>query len=138
MNQVFLDSSYFKALIDEFDDFHKIAFLIFSELNEHKSELITTNYIVDETLTLLRVKKNLDAAILLRDLIRAGSPIITIYRITPEDDADAWSWFTNSWSRLSFTDCTSFAVMKRLGLTHVATFDKHFSLAGFTIVSEKS
>lgn len=134
MNQVFLDSSYFKGLIDETDDFHNKATHIFSLLNEQKSQLITTNYIIDESLTLLRVKRNLDAAIHLRDLIQAGNPTITIYRVTSEDDADAWNWFMKDWSRLSFTDCVSFAVMKRLELTHAATFDQHFQRAGFTIV----
>lgn len=134
MNHVFLDSSYFKALIDEVDDFHKESSKIFSLLNEQKSQLVTTNYIVDETLTLLRVKKNLHAAMHLRDLIKAGSPTISIYRVTSEDDADAWIWFVKDWSRLSFTDCTSFAVMKRMGITKVATFDHHFTQAGFTIV----
>ncbi len=135
MNHVFIDSSYFKALIDEADDFHKEATHIFSLLNVQKAQLVTTNYIIDETLTLLRVKKNLQAAMHLRDMINAGSPTITIYRVTSEDDSDAWNWFVKDWSRLSFTDCTSFAIMKRLGLTHVATFDKHFTQAGFAIVS---
>ena len=134
MNHVFLDSSYFKALIDKDDDFHKEAIDIFTLLNEQKTQLITTNYIIDETLTLLRVKKNLQSVIKLRDMINAGSPIITIYRVISEDDADAWHWFVKNWSWLSFTDCVSFAVMKRLDLTHVATFDQHFKRAGFTIV----
>ena len=134
MNQVFLDSSYFKALIDDVDDFHKEAKDIFSLLNEQKTQLVTTNYIIDETLTLLRVKRNLQSAIKLRDMINAGSPTITIYRVISEDDADAWQWFVSDWSRLSFTDCVSFAVMKRLEITHVATFDQHFKRAGFIIV----
>lgn len=134
MNHVFLDSSYFKALIDEVDDFHNEATNIFSLLNEQEAQLVTTNYIIDETLTLLRVKKNLQSAMHLRDMIKAGSPTITIYRVTSEDDSDAWNWFVNDWSRLSFTDCVSFAVMKRTGITKVATFDQHFQRAGFTIV----
>ena len=32
---------------------------------------------------------------------------------------------------LSFTDCVSFAVMKRLGIGRAAAFDRHFSRAGF-------
>ncbi|MFA7234316.1 MAG: hypothetical protein WC076_09405 [Terrimicrobiaceae bacterium] len=31
----------------------------------------------------------------------------------------------------SFTDCTSFAVMRRLGLVEAATSDSHFQAAGF-------
>ena len=134
MNQVFVDSSYFKALIDKDDDFHNTAIDIFSLLKKQKTHLITTNYIVDETLTLLRAKTNLQAATKLRDMINIGSPTITIYRVASGDDADAWYWFMKNWSKLSFTDCVSFSVMKRLDLTHVVTFDQHFRRAGFTIV----
>lgn len=139
MNHVFLDTSYFKALIDEADDFHQEGIQVFTLLNGQKAQLITTNYIIDETLTLLRVKKNLQAAMKLRDLISVGSPTISIYRVISEDDAAAWDWFVKDWSHLSFTDCVSFAVMKRLEISHVATFDLHFKRAGFTILrpSEK-
>ena len=135
MTPVFVDSSYFKALLDENDDFHKKALDIFADLTQQKEQLITTNYILNETLTLLRAKVNLEAAFKLRDFLNAGSPILTIYRVTSEDDVNAWSWFSKDWSKLSFTDCVSFAVMKRLEIARVATFDKHFTQAGFTIVS---
>ena len=34
----------------------------------------------------------------------------------------------------SFTDCTSFAVMRQLRLTEVLTLDDHFSQMGFTVL----
>lgn len=47
------------------------------------------------------------------------------------DEARAWNWFLKDWSDFSFTDCVSFALMERLGFKRVATFDRHFSKAGF-------
>jgi len=35
--------------------------------------------------------------------------------------------------KVSFTDCISFAMMKRLQIKQVFTFDYHFSLAGFDV-----
>lgn len=134
MNHVFLDSSYFKALIDEKDEFHSQAEDALNLFTKNESQLITTNYIVDETATLLRVRCGLDLALKFRRFLATGIPTIKLTRIVVADDAAAWDWFINDWNKLSFTDCTSFAVMKRLGLIHVATFDKHFSQAGFTIV----
>lgn len=134
MSTVFLDTSYFKAFLDERDDFHEKAVSVFEKLRQRESQLLTTNFIVDETLTLLRVRRNLEMAVKFRDFLLAGSPTLVIYRVSSEDEANAWDWFQKDWSKLSFTDCTSFAVMKRLGLTSVATFDNHFSKAGFMIV----
>ena len=34
----------------------------------------------------------------------------------------------------SFTDCTSFAVMRELRLTHALTVDRHFRQMGFELV----
>ena len=60
--------------------------------------------------------------------------LIKITRVSVDDEARAWEWFVKDWNDLSFTDCVSFAVMKRLGLEKVLSFDNHFSRAGFEIV----
>lgn len=133
MKGVFLDSSYFKALIDDRDDFHDRALEMFGDLEQEEVELVTSNYVVDETLTLLRVKCGLNAALKFRDMLNAGSPILTISRVIMDDEGHAWTWFVKPWKRLSFTDCVSFSVMERLDLRRVATFDRHFSQAGFEI-----
>lgn len=134
MSVVFLDSSYFKALVDEKDEFHSQAEVILTLLANTQSQLITTNYIIDETATLLRVRCGLEVALKFRGILATGTPTIKLTRVIVADDAAAWDWFSNDWRKLSFTDCVSFAVMKRLEITKVATFDHHFTQAGFTIV----
>lgn len=131
---IFLDSSFFKALLDEKDEFFPRAVRVFSFCHKQQAKLVTTNYIVDETLTLLRVRCGLPIALKLRELLTKGAQKILLIRVSIEDEAEAWDWFEKPWSKLSFTDCVSFAVMKRLGLTDVATFDQHFSKAGFKIL----
>lgn len=134
MKNVFVDTSFFKAIIDEKDEFWTNATAILTLLEDNNSELITTNYIVDETATLLRVRRGLEKSLKFRRLLIGGMPTIKLMRVTIADDASAWDWFKNDWSHLSFTNCVSFSVMKRLDITHVATFDQHFQRAGFTIV----
>lgn len=129
-----MDTSFFKGLIDEKDDFYKKAEEIFTQMTRKNVVLVTSNYILDETFTLIRKRRGRDKVKELRNFLAKAVPPIKIVRIMAADDATAWDWFLKDWSDLSFTDCTSFAVMKRLGLEKVATFDQHFSRAGFKII----
>lgn len=131
---VFVDTGFFKALLDPQDDFHKEASTVSFVLEKNQTKLITSNYILDESYTLLRVRRGLDVAKKLRELVFSGDRNVQVVRVQADDEANAWKLFLNNWSGLSFTDCTSFAVMKRLGLKEAASFDEHFSRAGFKIV----
>ena len=127
---VFVDTSFFKAFIDEKDEFHKPAVSILEHLEKEEEFLVTTNYILDETMTLIRVKCGLQRVKDLREALVCLRKL-KIVRVLVVDEKNAWNWFWNEWSKLSFTDCVSFAVMKRLGIDGVATFDDHFVKAGF-------
>lgn len=134
-SNIFVDTSWFKAFLDTDDDFHQQSERQYVKLKASNSHFVTTNYIVDETLTLLRVRKNLELSLQFRDMLLEMSHSLKLIRITSQDESKAWDWFPKNWSKLSFTDCTSFAVMQRLDLKDVATFDDHFSRAGFDVLS---
>lgn len=52
--------------------------------------------------------------------------------ISQEDEEAAWQYFLKYADQaFSFTDCTSFAMMTRLGIKEAACFDSHFDTAGF-------
>ena len=131
---IFLDTAYFKALIDKKDEFHKQAVKKWKSIAQKDVKLITTNFVLDETFTLVKVKCGLNAVIEFRNRLAAGLKRMKIIRTLLIDEEKAWDWFLKDWSNLSFTDCVSFAVMERLELKRVATFDRHYSKAGFTIV----
>ncbi len=137
MTSVFLDSSFLKAVVDGKDDFSEEALLIWKTLTEQNIPLVISNYILDESLTLIRVRNGLDHALRLRDLLFRSDCNLTMYRVTATDEDVAWEWFEKDWSKLSFTDCVCFAQMKRLGIKDVATFDRHYEKAGFRMVGEK-
>lgn len=60
------------------------------------------------------------------------SPILLQKSISDEIRKSAWSIFLKySDQEFSFTDCTSFALMKDLNLKKAFTFDSHFSIIGF-------
>ena len=131
-NKVLIDTSMWKALLDEHDDFYSDAIRIWQRLKEENAPLVCSNYLLDETFTLLRIRVGMRVVEALRQLL-IDPPGIKIFRATISDEKDAWDWFVNDWKGLSFTDCVSFAMMKRMGLTRVVTFDKHFQRAGFKV-----
>lgn len=131
---IFLDTSFFKALIDKKDDFHDSAATQWIRMGQQRVNTITTNFIIDETATLLRIKCGRPSALEFRERLSGGLKSVKIMRVLVSDEKAAWTWFEKDWSKLSFTDCTSFALMKRIGLTRAAAFDDHFSRAGFTVL----
>lgn len=133
LNNIFVDTSWYKALLDPKDDFNSDAKKQMEKLLSEKYFFITTNFIVDETLTLLRLRAGLPLALKFADTLMEMSKIMKLTRVSEIDEKEAWKWFPENWSKLSFTDCTSFAVMKRLDLKEVATFDNHFARAGFAV-----
>jgi len=134
-NIVFADTSFFKGLIDVGDDFHEQAKSSWQRLEEEDATIIISNYVLDESFTLIRLRCGIKIVGQFRDDIIKSSHVIKIVRVTVADEAQAWKWFLNDWSKLSFTDCVSFAVMKRLDIKRVATFDEHFNRAGFTLIN---
>ena len=130
---IFVDTSFFKALVDLKDDFHQEAKAIWMKIEKEKCELITTNYILDESFTLIRIRCGVETVSEFRRRLLGGLASLKIVRVMIVDEIGAWEWFENDWKDLSFTDCVSFAIMNRLKLERVATFDKHFIKAGFQI-----
>ena len=129
----FVDTSFFKAYIDINDDFHPQALQIFQKLKQTKAQLITSNYILDETFTVIRSKCGLETAKQFKEILEQSDLNLKITRVIVTDEVNAWNFFLNDWSKLSFTDCVSFATMKRLNIKTALTFDNHFKRAGFKI-----
>jgi len=103
-------------------------------LSQNQEPLITTDYIIDETLTLLRVRGQKRRALLLADAILAGN-LGTIHFVTQAGFQEALVVFRRYADKeWSFTDCTSKVIVKKLGLTKVFAFDHHFRQFGTVLV----
>ncbi len=130
--RIFIDSGAFLALEDESDQYHDSA-IQFREkvLRKSSYELITTSYILDETLTLLRFRLGIRASIGFSKRIRT-SKVVQIVHVSREIEEEALDLFERYEDKsFSFTDCVSFVVMRILGLQEVFGFDQHFSHMGF-------
>ena len=95
-------------------------------LAENSSPLLTTDYVIDETLTLLRARGERTRALLLgARFFRDG--LAEIHKITETDLELAWETFERFADKdWSFTDCTSKVVMDQLRITQAFAFDHHF------------
>lgn len=97
--------------------------------------LVTTDYVVDETLTLMRMRLGLSAAETWWRQID-GSQRVRWERIdAARFDRALDLFFQHRDKGYSFTDCTSLAVMRELKLASALTTDKHFKQMGFDVVS---
>ncbi len=96
--------------------------------------MVSTDYVMDETLTLLRIRVGLDSAERWWDQVSVSGRLMWEW-IDAERAEKARSWFFR-WrdKSFSFTDCTSFVVMKERRLKNALTSDRHFVRAGFRIV----
>lgn len=98
------------------------------------SDLLTTEYIVDELLTLLVVRGHRSIAKRVGAGFWAGRTCDVIWS-QQSDIAAAWNVFVSFDDKLwSFTDCVSYAVMKRLGITAALALDDDFKQFGFVTV----
>jgi len=97
---------------------------------DHKATLWSHNYVYVETNALLQ--RRLGMAVLQK--VEADLwPIISIHWITADlHHAAVVAQRTAHRRKLSLVDCTSFEVMRHLGIRHAFAFDRHFQAAGFT------
>lgn len=94
---------------------------------------MTTDYVLDETYTLLRLHASLE---LLRNLDHLLSRTRSIERlwIAEEDFHRVFRLMLNREDRVwSFTDCTSFIVMESRSIRDAFSFDGNFAEAGYSV-----
>jgi predicted nucleic acid-binding protein len=128
---IFVDTGAWYASIVPTDPNHKIAA---EWLQNNTEQLLTTDYVVDETLTLLRARGENKRAISIGKRFFDGG-LATVYRLSDTDIERAWKIFEQfSDKEWSFTDCASKAVMQSSGITTAFAFDHHFKQFGEIIV----
>lgn len=132
---IFIDTGPFIAKYFVHDQFHKKSLSIWGKLEKSEEALITSNFVLDEVFTLLARKSYYEFASEKANIIY-NSNVIEILRPTHDVELAALRYFKKfSDQQVSFTDCISFQLMKDHRLDKVFTFDKHFQLAGFKVIS---
>ena len=137
MNKVFVDTWAWYAMADAADTDPTLAQLANEQLLAENYTFVTTNFVLAETITLIRYHLHHTTAEQFRDMIQqliyAG--LVELVRINEAHEATAWEIFKQyADQKFSYTDCTSFAMMRDLKFSHVFTADHHFAVLGFTLV----
>ena len=126
---IFVDTSAFYALLDGDDAEHSRALKVWEGKPPGEGGLVTTNYIVLESMALLQSRLGMVAVRAFHDAIL---PLTRVEWIDEVVHAKAVSAFIAADRRgLSLVDLSSFETMRRLGIRSVFTFDRHFRQYGF-------
>jgi uncharacterized protein len=126
---IFVDTSFWLALAIEADRDHEHATRLFAK--HGRTPLATSNLVLGETWTFVRRRFGHGRAVALLDSLDRTRRL-DVVRVDPETEREAWSWLRwRDEHEYSYVDATSFALMRRLALHEVLTFDGDFAAAGF-------
>ena len=131
MKPVFIDTMGWACLLDRREARHAEASRLMAEWAQMRRPLLTTDYVVDETATLLVARR---AGGLLGEFFEllGRSVALTLTPVGMGRFREACGYLLKHRDQgYSFTDVTSFIVMRELGISEALTEDRHFEQAGF-------
>lgn len=134
MKMLFVDTAGWVAAADADDPGNEAVRRARDDWLETGGLLVTSDYVCDETLTTLRIRLGLSAARAWWDQVVASQRLR--FEAVDADRArrarELFFRYTDKDS--SFTDCTSFALMRELGIRDALTLDHHFRQMHFRIL----
>ena len=132
--RIFLDTAAFLAVLNANDQFYPSARLAWNEILSSDASLVSSNYVILETTALLQHRFGIEALRLFEGDIL---PVVEIAWVDESIHKQGMSILLAANRRdLSLVDCTSFTIIRQLGLDEVITYDPHFSEQGFKVIPE--
>lgn len=133
-DSIFIDTWGWLALGHRRDARHQEIKGIYKELRSRGAHIYTTDYVLDEVITLVFRREAFEEAIRFMDgiFLSVEQGWLTVERITSDRFAYAWKLRRRFQDKpnISFTDLTSMVVMEGRGITEVLTEDEHFIQVG--------
>jgi uncharacterized protein len=128
---LFVDTAGWMACADAADPAHRASRTARDAALGSGQLLVTTDYVVDETLTLIRLRLGIDAAEAWWTQVDGSSRVRAEAIDALRAEKARALFFRHRDKDYSFTDCTSFVVMRELRLREVLSTDHHFRQMGF-------
>ena len=137
MNSVFTDASFWIGLRDTKDQFHRDALKATRYFMENRFHLVLTPLVFAEVHAQFS-RARITSAKVIADCW--DNPVVKIERPSVADEEQGIEILrANRDKSYSFCDAVSFAVMLRLGINRVVTFDHHFRQFGqFTVIDGRN
>ena len=127
----FIDTGAFLARYLPNDQHHRAATALWNKIRTTHERCLTSNFVLDETITLLARRASYLFAAEKARLIYTSSALEILRSDLPAELA-ALDWFEKfADQKVSFTDCVSFVLMREAGIQTAFAFDSHFERAGF-------
>lgn len=134
MEGVFVDTSAWVALLTNNDAHHPRATTAFEELQRSRTVLYTSDYVVDETITTILMRGSHKQSVYAGDVLFTSRLIKTI-SVGSTYLPKAWELYKKfKDKKFSFTDVTSFVIMREMGIRKAFSCDNDFIQAGFEVV----
>ena len=128
---IFVDTGAWFALATPSDPDHERAQALVAANSE---PFVTSDYVVDELLTLFAVRGQKLKGIEWRNDVLEGNGT-RLVRVSEDDFSNALQVYERYRDKdWSFTDCTSYVVMQRLQARKAFSFDQHFRQFGTVAV----
>ena len=129
--RVFVDTSAWFAYVNRKDPDHSG---VVQAMERFEGRLVTSSYVFDETVTLCLYRLDNTLARTIGMALR-DPRVVELSTISADDESNAWQLFLDRSDKIySFTDCTSFTMMRRLGLHRVLATDEDFRREGFEVL----
>ncbi len=130
---IFVDTGAFLARHLKRDQHHDPALRGWRQLPKLSWRVHTSSFVLDETFTLLGRWASPGFAADRAEAILTSETLV-ILRPEAEDEFEALELLRKFGDqKVSFTDCVSFALMRRYGIAKAFGFDRHFVDAGFEL-----
>ena len=127
--KIYVDTSAFYALLDRADPNHKEASSLWIILMDNSFTLVTSNYVVSETMKLLQKRIGFEAA---RAWYSDILSVLDVLWINEGIHQQAYElWLSLGRIPLSLVDCTSFITMHQHQIERAFCFKRHFITHGF-------
>jgi predicted nucleic acid-binding protein len=131
MERAFVDTSAWFAYANRHDPDHT---RIRNMLRTFQGRLVTSNFILDETVTLCLYRLGHQVAATVGEVL-LDPTVVDLIRLTLDDEQRAWALFLARPDKTySYTDCTSFVLMRRLRLPRAIALDADFQREGFVLL----